>query len=394
MLFRILYIMVITLSLLTQLPSILESGLDQYLKLSWLPLVFLFAFMYPADFVRNKTIRYFVLFVFMMAMYCSVMTVISDTMYWGADMYNMALSLMITFVSYSFGLRYLNKATMSVISIVALGTALYLSYNVYYEFLYGVDIMSKVYAFDAKNSMSTIILSIIVIGLLNIEAKSVIKKGLLYFVVVVLVIVMFLMKSRATLVGFFFILGFGAFCYPNRCVRQLILLLVVACATVICLIPEYYDSIVNGIILVGRDSSASADELSSGRVALIQEALKNIELNFFFGNGDMYLDCMPIAMVLQFGIIGASVVFAFLAYLGIYIWRKADYSNKIDLTAFLLFGIYILNSLFEAQPPFGPGIKGLPLWMMVGFFIARKEKSFKHASYALEPRCYVQHLEY
>ena len=34
----------------------------------------------------------------------------------------------------------------------------------------------------------------------------------------------------------------------------------------------------------------------------------------------------------------------------------------------------MLNSLFEAKPPFGPGIKCFLLWLMLGFSLALEER--------------------
>ena len=85
---------------------------------------------------------------------------------------------------------------------------------------------------------------------------------------------------------------------------------------------------------------------------------------------------MPIAMVLQFGIFGAMIVLIFLAILTRKIVRF-NRANQLHLVSYLLFIAMMLNSLFEAWPPFGPGVKCFMMWMMLGYSLAIGDKSNK-----------------
>ena len=78
-------------------------------------------------------------------------------------------------------------------------------------------------------------------------------------------------------------------------------------------------------------------------------------------------------MMLQFGFIGFVIV---ITYIGILFRKivKLDLQNNIHLATFLIFVAMVLNSLFEAWPPFGPGVKCFMLWMMLGFSLALESK--------------------
>jgi hypothetical protein len=143
----------------------------------------------------------------------------------------------------------------------------------------------------------------------------------------------------------------------------------------ILLSPTAYNIIVNGIIFGSRDIH-DLDDLSSGRVGLVSEAMNSITEHPWIGIGNYYLDCMPIAMVLQFGIVGATMVFIYIGRIW-YEIHKLDKGIDLHLCTYLIFIPMILNSLFEAQPPFGPGMKCFLLWMMLGFSMAYEGYDFE-----------------
>lgn len=130
-----------------------------------------------------------------------------------------------------------------------------------------------------------------------------------------------------------------------------------------------YNNVVNGILLGARNAN-NLNDLSSGRLVRLLNNLPLLQNNLLLGIGIKYIDCFPFAMILQYGIVGASIIFGFIIKLSNYILLKIDTNNKIHLATFLLFVTYMINSLFEAQTPFGPGAKCFLLWMMLGFSLA------------------------
>ena len=182
-----------------------------------------------------------------------------------------------------------------------------------------------------------------------------------------------ILRSRATIIGFAFVLYYFVFKSRNTRVKVVSIFLTIAAVVIVFSIPSLYKVIVEGILFAARDVE-DFNDLTSGRTYLISEGIDMFTERIWFGRGNLYMDCMPLVMLVQYGVVGASVVFAFLFFIG----KKVNAflnNNNLFLVTFLLFYSFILNSLFEAQPPFGPGIKCFMLWMMIGFSMAELEEN-------------------
>ena len=99
-----------------------------------------------------------------------------------------------------------------------------------------------------------------------------------------------------------------------------------------------------------------------------------------FGIGGGYVDSFPFEILINYGIIGFITMAIFIVKLSRMVLRF-NKNNRICLTANILWVVFLLNSLFEAYPPFGPGIKCSLLWMTIGFSIAEIEKAKKQICY-------------
>ncbi len=93
---------------------------------------------------------------------------------------------------------------------------------------------------------------------------------------------------------------------------------------------------------------------------------------WIFGKGCVYLDCFPIAITIQYGIVGALIVFSFLAYVAYRISEiRPAKSAYLKQAAILLFWSFMTVSIFEAHVPFGTGVKCFALWMTLGMLSAQ-----------------------
>ncbi|WP_353654403.1 O-antigen ligase family protein [Muribaculum intestinale] len=185
-----------------------------------------------------------------------------------------------------------------------------------------------------------------------------------------MVIVIFMLKSRATLCGFFFVVLFYIIKYNNFRIRATIGCLTILIVTYILCDSAAYEVVVEQIIFGNRDAS-DVNDLSSGRVYLMKQLLPGIYESPWFGSGNKYMDCFPIIMIAQYGIIGASIVFIFLLYVASLISIKFKPRLNYNLATYLLFWAAMINSLFEANPPFGPGIKCFIIWMLFGISLSK-----------------------
>lgn len=370
--YLILFLLAVLSSMLSQLPSMLESGMDTYLKLTWLLPGAWGILKYPNCIFTNKLIP-FLIFLGVFSMYCLLMESISGKMYTQGDLYNIAVAFVITVVSYTFWKIKGSEKVLIIISIGIFIVTIYLGFAIYYNFLVGYDITSRIYAYQSKNSMAQILLAGMMVGLFCAMPRY--KKYMYLWIggALFLTVVIFLLKSRATLIGLFFVCAYMMIKYPNKKIRRIALAVGILIVIYFCYNQSLFYSIVDNFIYAGRDAN-DIDDVTSGRLTIAAGKLSNMEGNIIFGVGHNYLDCMPIAIFIQYGIVG------WLIYLLFFIWmsKVVIINNKDDgmlgLSTFLLFSIYMINSLFEAYPPFGPGAKCFILWMFFGFYIALSDK--------------------
>jgi hypothetical protein len=353
---------------MSQLPFLIENGTNELLKVIWiLPFTYLFLCHYR-DFLYKPLLKYYILFVSFF-LYLFLLSSVGNTNYLGPDIYNIMISLAICVTSFVFWRHYANERFLNYLTVILLICVIILSLNVYFDFLRGVSILSKTYAFANKNSMGQIILASLLIAFINNHSDSKSLRMLLYGGTILGLVVMFMMKSRATIAGFAFLLFYFAFLIKNIRLRFSMFFLLVVGGIYIVYDSDFYNTLVNGILLGGR-SINNIDDISSGRLTLITKALKLYDGHFWLGIGNYYIDCMPVAIVVQFGVLGSLFIFIPIVLIGYYCTVITNHSDDIYLTAFLLFWIYMINALFEAQPPFGPGVKCFLFWMILGFSLA------------------------
>lgn len=367
-----LFLFAIVCSLMSQLPFFVEGGGGGILKVMW---IFPFAFLaakWPRDIFSRALLPSF-LFLFVFGFYCFAMQSITDKHYIGTDLTNVGISTMITVVSYMFWKRHGSNKVLSLITVFVLISCLILAYVVNNTYMAEMDIMSRLYAYQEKNSTSTILYCAVLLSFFVFSIRNRYIKYVIFLLILYLTYNIMILRSRATIIGFAFVLYYFVFKSRNTRVKVISIFLTIAAVVIVFSIPSLYKVIVEGILFAARDVE-DFNDLTSGRTYLISEGIDMFTERIWFGRGNLYMDCMPLVMLVQYGVVGASVVFAFLFFIG----KKVNAflnNNNLFLVTFLLFYSFILNSLFEAQPPFGPGIKCFMLWMMIGFSMAELEEN-------------------
>ncbi len=379
MIIRIVFLLTIFASLMSQLPIVLDNDYDGYLKAMWLiPFAFLGIFKFKT--YTEKPLWFMYVGTLCMLFYCAICEAFTGQNYMNIDLYNMSLSLMIGITSYSLFRNYYSKTLLFSISIISMIGSLILCLYLYELYFIDYDIMDRMYAFKAKNAMGQILFNCSIVIALYSNSKNIFVKSLQYFSIAIILVMLCMLKSRATLIGVFFTIAYMIVQSRSKVVRWATVFVVSLSLTYIFMNDYYYDMIFNGILFAGRDIS-DINELSSERVYTIEQALEVIPRNLWIGIGDKYIDCMPVAMILQFGLLGAAIVFA---YIGVTLSKvlSLDRDNKIHLVTYLLMMAMMLNSLFEAQPPFGPGVKCFMLWMALGFSLGYEKTIQDNRKYA------------
>ena len=368
MLIRLSFLLAVFCSIISQIPSVLESSWSNPLKYSWIIPALLLLFNHPNRYF-DRPIRWFLLFILCFGLYCGIFDAFSLNSYIRREFYNICISFLVFAVSYKFWKDYGGQKVLRMVVVSILISSFFLAFFLYAEYLQGSNVLSRVFAYNyGKNQASMIIFCSLLIGLLNLPFKKRWLSLLKYVLLVFLFYVVVLIRSRSTFVGVFYVIYYFVFKIHNKKLTYFTLIVTTVAVFLVITNPTLHHIIIDGILFAGRDAE-DLNELSSGRVYKLSDTWDIFTQNMWFGNGNMYMDCMPVVVLAQYGIFGASVFFSFLMFLGFKVF-SFDKRNDMYLTAYLLFAILILNSLFEAQPPFGPGIKCFMLWLMLGFSFA------------------------
>lgn len=369
---RIIFFLTILFSLLSQSAYAQRLGISSILSMSWF-VTFLIIFLRNPSAVRNKEFSAHALMLGGFIVFGLFAEVVTGQSYFATDFRNMVISFLIVVTSALFWRIEGSKQTMRMICLISLASALLLAIEVYQSFLVKVELSQVTYAYQQKNSMGQILLSCAVVWLLNVSSfsrKSVKAAGVA--LLVLLIVIIFLMKARATILGGIVALLYVVLRTKRKFLRYSLIVLIIATLVFFLYYPDVYDNIVHSILL-NNHSGGKWDDVSSGRIRLISHALKEIPSNFFLGVGSHYLDCMPVAVIWQYGIIGGSIIFAFIYHLSKRVFtlqRTVD----IHITTIVLYLITMTNSIFEAYAPFGPGIKCMFFWMFFGFSIVEIQR--------------------
>lgn len=368
---RVLIIVVIICSIISQLPQLLESGISTVLKLSWVPLG-LVVFKKAGKCFSDKILYPWYIFIGLFTLYLFFLTPLGDSSYFGTDYTNIILSTIICVVSYSFWYRYGSEDLVKILSVVILVTCIYFAYQLFIQSLQLLNLDSRSEIFRAKNSAAQILLSAVLITFIFVKQQVGLLRTISYISIIFLIVIIFLLKSRATLVSLFFIIAYFIFLSKNKLYKYILISILILGIILLLTIPQLYHIIIENILFNNRDST-DLDDLSSGRLVLIN----NIWIRYLdtpiLGLGNLYIDCMPFSILVQYGILGFIIVFTFLYKVYKITWNLSKQSS-IGECAYLLYVSYLVNSLFEAQPPFGPGAKCFFVWMFIGFAMANSEK--------------------
>ncbi len=243
----------------------------------------------------------------------------------------------------------------------------------------GFDWTSGVYAYNSKNSVSQIILTA-VFFLIYLHGK----KNKFFDIIIItttagLILSLFMLKSRASLLGIVIIVGSVLISDGyTRTTKFIVKITIIVFLMVIALNASFRTFFLDSIVFAGRDSS-NLNSISSGRMDMINEFPVLFSQRPILGYGRYYVECMPLDALIETGLVGgvffniiaiAPIVYAVKAY------RK--YKQQVDFLLIIVGICYYVNGFFEQLAPFGPGVKCYMLWLLFGFSVAwRKRYAYK-----------------
>ena len=224
-------------------------------------------------------------------------------------------------------------------------------------------LLASVYLYADKNSAAQIIGCAIVFCSFLITPKKKLLILLKYTALAVLILLLVVMQCRTALVSV--ILAFAAY-YVFKLKgkkRFLVTTALVVLAVYVLVDPTLSQYITKAFVINSRQVT-NLNSFTSGRMQLYKEAWEIFCNSPLFGTGHFRVDDLYLAVLSDIGIIGfVPVIILWISRIIINVSLFYDNkNNSFYVCLFCLTVFYIGESVFEAYPPFGPGVCAFMFW--------------------------------
>ncbi|MCZ2085284.1 MAG: O-antigen ligase family protein [Flavobacteriales bacterium] len=354
---------------MSQHPLLIESGYGSFLLLIWIvPITRLILL---KKIKIDKQISSPILILLLYAIYLFSAEGFTGNAYLIVPSFTNAIKmLVIMLIGYSFAsIISLDDFTKLLFWSCLLGGFVISIFVFLYGFSEGIDVFSRA-IYGSKNSVSQIIFSCFIFTLfLPAYSKySIVKYPMLMFMVYMI----FILKSRSTILGFVLLLFILIIKSKDKKIKIFAFTFVIA-SSILLLYSDTLNSIfIDGIMTGGGRDTNDLEDLSSGRTSMFTSAPALIDENLFFGRGRYFIESFPLAALVEVGLCGSLIIFSFLFWVIKKIRTKFSVKRKIDFSLIILFCVYVMNSFFEEQAPFGPGAKSFLFWLPFGFVLYKR----------------------
>lgn len=352
---------------ISQMPIFVTVGITQYLNMPIWIITLLYLLIYNNGvLIVNNRIKYPIVCICITVIFSLLWTVETDYSYVDSSILSSLLICVFIFLIGLYAKKDFDYVDIKHIAIAYAMSAIIVSINIYLEyFSSGYNLLSKSYAYASKNSISQIIFTSIILLMYVRLDKRFFMQFFRCVGIVVEIISLILLRSRATILGLFVCILYLVFAKPtNKKIKLVIgIVLFIFIVTLLCNI-NFRNIFLNGIVFAGRDAS-SINDLSSGRIEILSSFPSYIKGNWLTGIGSIYFECFPLAVILNFGALVAIFIICF-SYNPMY---KAIKYRKFGIYYEMFFMIaigYTFNSLFEGLAPLGPGTKCYFMWLLFG----------------------------
>lgn len=354
------------LSNLSQIPELMNNSL---LVLAYNAMWILTAFILL---LRNKTIdiRYFILpLIFDVFIFLAYL---GRGKYLSSDLFRpINLCTFILLIGIWAG-KYLEYKELRLISSAYVVSAMVVAVSLYVNVFRGVDWASSGYLYGSKNSAGQIFL----VGAILLATQFINKykiasiMGIFFFCILI-----FMMKSRASIVTLLMVILYLVLFGIKKPAYKLLGISAILIVIYIVLNNEaLYNLYINEIMFNNKDIN-DISAITSDRDIHFAIFKKNIGRYWLIGTGGTYLESMPLAILLSYGVLGGIPVLLY-SVMPFFIAIKELRVEKYRLFCTLIIALNLImwvNGIFEEQSPFGPGVKCYFLWLVTGLFIGYRK---------------------
>lgn len=360
--YRIPLLVVFALLPISQTPSLMQQSWVKPLIAAILAVPMLGIFLRPHRFsLGNPTIAGFALFF----VYGLGIHFLNGGGYLDGSYYYSAL---LSFLFYMLGLGYLDHPpdrslrlmlTLYILAMIAptwtvfsLRIASFSNWMASTEYLYG-----------SKNSLGVMLATASLASLTLATTARMPARVLLRTVAVLYLGMLGITQCRSALLGFLV-----AYFIVHASTRSRLVMLAIAACLPFLFASELTASIFEKVVGLQR-SAGDLDALSSGRLGSVLQAFGTFRQRYIIGTGNYYIDCMPVSLLTEWGIFGASFLFFTLGSTYLAIFRRETVPKGYDLTAKLTRSLALLYGVvlfLEGIQPFGPGVTTFLFWFLAG----------------------------
>ena len=273
----------------------------------------------------------------------------------------MLIPLMVSIVSNLLDQKLSKDYVVSICKTYVVCALIFAAYiNITFFASYQAWLASKQYLFASKNSAAQIWCTAILIVYYIILPVSR-RKYFWYTSTFYLLVLCALSQCRTAMLGLACVLIFNILMYSKHKVKWLLLLCFALGGL---LFLSETRQFISQAFLLEKYAGADLNTMSSGRLGLYAKAIDFFCDSPFVGVGRYYVDCSYIYILAESGIIGFLLIeYVWIKRFFINIKRKKlSYAKPFMLTSFVIF--YLVESMLEGQPPFGPGVSSFMFWML------------------------------
>ena len=235
---------------------------------------------------------------------------------------------------------------------------------------YAFWLKTKVYLFAQKNSAAQIWVSAVLISVLLLDYRNKFEKILIYIACAYLLFMTGISQCRTAILGV--VVALVSFSVSRVEKKGKWILLIAISMIVAWKIPGSHRYIEQALFL-NKYEGADLNTFSAGRIDYYKMALQKIGSSPYFGVGKYYVDCSYLSILAESGILGFVLIE--------WIWIKkvlqcfrfqGDNRNRAFLFVITVF--YLVESVLEGFPPFGPGVSSFMFWLISGILLNQSTK--------------------
>ncbi len=314
--------------------------------------------------IFQKFTRIYCLSYGMLVILCVMATMFGKNHLNGNYLHIMSIPLLVTFVGCFFGKDASSEDLQRILKtylICAVAYAIWV--NVTYYASYSDWLKQTMYVFVQKNSAAQIWAVGVLIAFLLIEYKSSIGNVLGYSAAIYLIIICGISQCRTALLALA-IVACAYILLKSKHKLRWGILMVVACIFMWRL--PFTRKFIDQALFLTKYAGADLNTFSSGRLGHWERAMGVFGDNLLFGVGQYYVDCSYLGVLAELGLTGFVLVEL--------IWGSRVYINFKQNKGFIkdfLFCVtvfYLVESVLEGYPPFGPGVSSFMFWFLSAAF--------------------------